>query len=116
MSTYPGMEAAFPIILSAYYCGVGISMIYAAMVGSSIRVATIPSMVFHFGTIHGLVFGEFLVINKQKMHPSQLLLLHGIIGILSMITYFLIAVAMSPTKKKTKTNKRTINSRLKKTQ
>ena len=116
MMTSPGMEFAFPIILSSYYCGLGICMMYAAAVGgSSVQVATIPSMVYHFGATHGHVFGDFHIINKKKAHPSQFLLLHGMLGILSMIAYFVIAVAMSPTKKKKNTN-RTSNSRLKKTQ
>jgi hypothetical protein len=91
----PGIEAAFPTVLGSFYCATGIGTFFAAVLGMSqvMQAASLPCLVYHFCAVHGHVFGDLQVVNPDKGHPSQMILAHGVLGILSMIAHFVAAVA-----------------------
>jgi hypothetical protein len=94
----PGMESAFPKVLAAAYSGFTMGCLHAATIGftsSAVQTATIPLMLYHFAALYFHIFGESQIVNPEKMDPTENIVGHGMFGVLSMITFFLIGVAVS---------------------
>lgn len=112
-----GLETAFPKTLGMAYAGFAVSAFYASIVkftSASAQTAVVPVMAYHFGALHDHVFGESNIVNAAKMDPTENIVGHGFFGVLGMIVYFLIAMAVSNNAPKRKTKRP--SARLKKYQ
>jgi hypothetical protein len=107
-----GLETAFPKILGMACGGLAAAALYASTVAftcTAAQTAVVPIMTFHFGALHDHVFGNSNIVNTTKMDPTENIVGHGLLGVLGMIVYFLLAVAVSNNAPKKKPKRQVYN-------